>query len=224
MIDLLFIELGAVVTEVAGPYRCTVEIFCDPNRTPTYAGERRVAIDFEYLLDNLLDKASWGTVPIAAGRARYARIPNHPTRIVGPSFPGAAYEGIVTIRDEVVQADPILAAGYADAPARPYEYHVIASVDGTGRVAYYHGFHAEGVPTTGDAMELRVAHAGRSHYDPARTKVLYDPSDTTRFYAGARAADTVVSRTRPTGAVYMTIEAAATYKLGLPKLPPGAGK
>lgn len=223
MIDLLFVELGAVVTEVAGPTRCTVEIFCDPRVTPTYGTDRRVAIDFELLLEHVIEGQSWMMLGVAVSRAHYDRIIGHPSPAIGPSWPGGVYEGIVTIRHDLVRADPVLTEAYASAPAQPWEYHVVASIDASGTIRRYHGFHADLYKVSGDALELDVADAGKSHETSKRTRVLYDPTDTKTFFSGSIVDDYVVSRTRPSGAVYVAPEAAMAMGMGLPKLPPGAG-
>ena len=224
MIDLLFIELGAVVTEVLGPTRCTIEPFCGL-QPPTYDPQRRVELDFARSLDALLGDG--------AGVAQAAYDPfvcpadasGDPTGSppIGPCWPGAAYEGVVRIREDLVTASPILAAAADAHPGRPYEYQVVASVDEQTRtVRRYHGFHAEILRTEGDVLVLRVAHAGGSSTPRwAPGEVVYDPAKTDTFYSGPLVADRLVGK--HAGAVFIAIGDADGFAKDLPKLPPGAG-
>jgi len=226
MSDLLFIELGAVVTEVLGATRCTIEPFCDP-RPPTYAAGSRVEVDFAKSLDSLLAAGQHAQAQYdqfvgptdAAGRVAGSAP-------VGPSWPGAAYEGVVRIREDVVAANPTLAAAAAALPGHPWEYQVVASIDDkTKTVRRYHGFHAEVVRKEGASLVLRVAHAG-SGAEPrwAPQEVIYDPANTQKFYAGPLVADRVVGGARSAGAVFIALDAAVgTYAVEVPKLPPSAG-
>jgi hypothetical protein len=228
MSDLLFVELGAVVTEVRGPTRCTFEPFCDP-RGPTYGAERRIEVDFAHSLDSVLGAG-------LLAQAQYdqfvgptdARGRVNGSAPIGPSWPGAAYEGVVRIREDIATANPALAAAAAALPGRPWEYQVVASIDDkTGTVRRYHGFHAEILRDEGRILVLRVAHAGASaepRWSPR--EVAYDPANTETFYAGALVADRVVGGgldRRGSGAVFISLTAVADYLLELPKLPPGAG-
>lgn len=226
MIDLLFIELGAVVAEVVTASSCTVEIYCDPKANPTYDPSQRVPIDFAYLLEDLIRDRDWLTVGVAAAQAQYDRLAGHGSPPIGTRWPGGIYEGVVTIRADRVAASKVLAAAVARHPGQPWEYHVVTSIDGSGNVTRYHGFHAEVTKVHSSTLELRVADAGKSAVPDHRvTELLYDPSDTKRFYAGELVADYLVhGGTSPrAGAVYLTPDAAAAAGLSLPKLPPGAG-
>ena len=230
MIDLRFIEIGAVVTEILGPSRCTIEPFCDPARPPTYDPERRVEVDFELLLDNVLGSRNFLlAIELAAERALYDQIPNHRSPPIGPTWPGGGYEGIVTIREDIVRDNPILAAAVAALPGHPWEYQVIASIDEeTGKVARrFHGFHADVVDESGDAVVLRVADAGRSG-DPQspRKTVRYTPG-AAAFYRGALVAETAVrggKAPRRSGALFVSIDSLVSDGGSLPKLPAGLGE
>jgi hypothetical protein len=226
MIDLLFIEIGAVVTEILGPNRCTIEPYCHPEKPPTYDAEGRVEVDFALSLAAVL-----GDPVPAAMRALYDdqiddRIDKYVSRSIGPDWPGGAYEGIVSFREDVVKANATLAAAVATLPGRPWEYQVVVSVnEATGDVRRYHGFHAEVDKVDGDILVLRVAHAGRSADPSARVTVRYDPAETRTFYAGALVAENLVRSGRDprnSGAVFIGFEAAVGDGPSLPKLPPGA--
>jgi hypothetical protein len=229
MSDLLFVELGAVVTEVLGPSECAFELFCDP-QPPTYAVDRRVKADFSRSLDSVLATGS----PADAQYDQFvgplgAKGQVNGSPPLGPSWPGAAYEGIVRIRADLVSGSPQLAAAVAALPGHPYEYQVVASIDDqTKAVRRYHGYHAEVLRTEGNLLVLRVAHAGSSP-DPrwAPQEIIYDPADTEKFYTGPLVADRVIGGgpdPRGSGAVFISIGVASgSYMIEDPKLPPGAG-
>jgi hypothetical protein len=229
MIDILFVEIGAVVTEVLGPSRCTIEPFCDALKTPTYGAAGRVEVDLtRSLVDVLRDRGVITPIAIAARRAVYDQIEGYGGVPLGPSWPGGRYEGTIGIREDVLRSNATLAAAAALLPGRPWEYQVVASIDDeTGDVRRYHGFHAEVVKDEGEILLLRVANAGWSMdpNDPAR-EVRYDPSDTRTFYAGGLVAEHAVrgGRAPRSGAVFIELEAAERFALTIPKLPPGAGR
>jgi hypothetical protein len=231
MTDLMFVELGAVVTEVLGPTRCTIEPFCDL-QPPSYVAERRVEIDFARSLEHVLAEG----LPVQA-HAHYDPFVG-PTDAegqpcgsppIGPSWPGAAYEGVVRIREDLVAATPALAEAAAALPGRPWEYQVVASIDEQTRtVRRYHGFHAEILRDEGSTLVLRVAHAGGSE-EPSWVpcEVAYDAANAQKFYSGPLVADRVVGGgedRRSSGAVFIELEAAVSV-LGIKtaKLPRGAG-
>src|SRR5512138_754656 len=146
MTDLLFIEIGAVVTEIKGSIQCTIEPFCVAAPPPTYIAANRVTVDFANLLDSLRAKAM--DVATIADQAQYdlivATMAGRRVQI-GPNWPSGGYEGILCIREEIVAEDPILgpAANKLDGPR--YKYQVIASIAADKSVQRYHGFHAEAV-------------------------------------------------------------------------------
>lgn len=228
MIDLLFVEVGAVVTEILGPRRCTIEPFCHPATPPTYGAKDRVEVDFARSLAVVLSDSR---LPIPLAVAAAGALYDDGSAPIGPNWPGGGYEGSVSIREDVVKANATLAAAVATHPGHPWEYQVVISIDEkTGDVRRYHGFHAEIVKDEGDALLLRVANGGTSANlsSPATTarEVRYDPSDATTFYAGALVAEYVVAggrAPRSSGAVFITPEAAASFGVEVPKLPPGAG-
>src|ERR1041384_1380239 len=124
--DLLFVELGAIVTGVLGEKRCTVELCCDLAK-PSYGRDlaRRVEVDLSLSLDELVDNRGSGDVATAARRARYDQtipIEGLGCSPLGPSWPGGEYEGVLTVLAEVVKADPVLAAAAAKLAGRPWEY------------------------------------------------------------------------------------------------------
>ncbi|HWO25554.1 MAG TPA: hypothetical protein VNO30_42735 [Kofleriaceae bacterium] len=229
MSDLLFIELGAVVTEVQGQTVCTFEPFCTP-QPPTYAAQSRIKADFARSLDNVLVTGA----PEEAEYDQYIGPPNAEGRVsgslpVGPSWPGAAYEGVVRVRADLVAGSPALAAAAAALPGQPYEYQVVASVDAqTKAVRRYHGYYAEVLRTEGSVLVLRVAHGGSAAERRwAPTEVPYDPANTDKFYSGPLVADQLVgggADPRGTGAVFIALDVASgDYLIGDPKQPPGAG-
>jgi len=231
MVDLLFVELGAVVTEVLGPSRCTVELYCSVKAPPTYGAGDRVEFDFARSLENCLNADEQTPVGVAAQQAlydQYEQIKGHGSPLIGPDWPGASYEGIVSIRDHVVKTNAAFSAAAAALPGHPWEYQVVTSIDeATGEIRRYHGFHAEVVPNHGKPLELLVCHAGRSA-DPTspRRKIPYDPTNTARFYTGELVAGEIVKggpAPRSSGAVFINLEAAATSGVETPKLPPSAG-
>jgi hypothetical protein len=224
MSDLLFIEIGAAVTEVLGATRCTFEPFrgLEP---PTYAAARRIEADFARTLDSVL-----GT----GAQAEYDQFvgPTDPTGRplgsppIGPSWPGGTYEGVVRIREDIVSGNSALAAAAAAQSGRPYEYQVVASIDEqTGAVRRYHGFYAEVLRTQGSAFVLRVAHGGTSaapRWSPQ--EVIYDPADTTRFYSGGLVPERGIVVGGGSGAVFIALGVASSvYLLEVPKLPVSAG-
>ena len=229
MSDLLFIELGAVVTEVQGEMECTFEPFCTP-APPTYAAGSRIKANFARSLDNVLDDGA----PEEAEYDQYIGPPDAEGRVsgslpIGPNWPGAAaYEGVVRIREDLVTANPALAAAVAALPGQPYEYQVVASVDSNKGVRRYHGYHAEVLRTEGSVLVLRVAHGGSSA-EPrwAPNEVPYDPANTDKFYSGPLVADRLVgggADPRGTGAGFISIDVAGGgYLIEDPKQPPGAG-
>ena len=226
MIDLLFIEIGAVVTELLGPGRCTIEPFCHPAQPPTFQRDRRVEVDFAESLGARLDGGGGGLakVAIATARALYDQFDGDSAPI-GPSWPGGGYEGVLGVRDTLVQHSKLLAAAVASLPGQPWEHRFIASIDeATGEIRRYHGFHAEVMREDAGGLVLRVAHAGGSAmtgWAASAREVRYAPGDK-RFYTGALVADQL-ARTGRGGALYMTSDAASTFGTSLPKLPPGAG-
>lgn len=228
MTDLLFVEIGAVVTEVLGPTRCTIEPFCDPARPPTFAADRRIEIDFAHALESVLaERSGWTrTVAMAVREARYDVL-GYGSPPIGPSWPGGGYEGVVVIREDLVRASAVLAEAAASLPGHPWEHQVIVSIDEeTGLVRRYHGFHAEVVEDAGAALGLRVFPAGASGDASLARQVRYAPADRATFHAGELVADRAVAggrSPRRAGAVFMTLEAAEREGLDLPKLPPGAG-
>lgn len=230
MEDILFVEMGAVVTEVLGPTRCTIEPWCDGKRPPTYSAGERFEVDFALLLDNVLKHRELLTSFGAGGlRAHFDQIPDHPSTPIGPSWPGGLYEGVVSIREDLVRRNPKLAAAVARLPGRPWEYQVVASVDKeTGSVRRYHGFHAEVTGEEGDALVLDiVANAGRSaELSASRRTVRYDPRDTAMFYSGPLVAESAIRggrMTRRSGAVFLAVDSLAAIGGSLPKLPAGLG-
>jgi hypothetical protein len=176
------------------------------------------------------------------------KLPVHPVHgfggtPIGPSFPGCEYEGVVSILEDDVNANATLKEAVATFPGHRWEYQVVVSVDEASGVArHYHGFHAEILKDEGDTLVLLVANARMSALPDwaatART-VPYDPRKTETFYTGARVAENLeMSYTgarvaenlvaggpsrRRSGAVYMTAEAAASFGIDVPKLPPGLG-
>lgn len=229
MIDLLFVEIGAVVTEIRGPNQCTIEPFCSMEKLPTYGAENRVEVDLGLLLEKVLNgSGSLITVGSAVQRALYDQMDNHRSPPIGPNWPGGGYEGVVSVRDDVVKANATLAGAVAALPGRSWEYQVVASIDEeTRKVQRYHGFHAKLVTTEGDVLVLEVADAGKSE-DPSspRKTVRYNPADIETFYSGALVAENLVRagwEPGNSGAVF--IAAAALNDGGaLPKLPPGLGE
>ena len=234
MIDLLFVELGAVVTEILGSTRCTIEPFCHPTKPPTYSAEDRLEVDFAFSLAGILSNGSQEPTVTAVQRAlyhQYDQIDGLGSVPIGPSWPGGGYEGIVNIREDIVRANAKLAAAAAILPGRPWEHQVVTSIDEvTGKILHYHGFHAEIIEDEGNTLVLKVAHAGKSMDPPDPDspwkKVRYSPADTTRFYTGALIANNLIRGgeiLRRSGAVFITLEEAANSNINLPKLPPGAG-
>ncbi len=224
MTDLLFIELGAVVTEVLGPTRCTVEPFCDPEDPPTYAPEDRVEVDFAQSLDHVL--SIHGPKGVAQ-HARYDQVvaPNGTSRVpIGPSWPGGGHEGIVSVREDVVQGNGVLAAAANALAGARCTYQVIVSVDPNSTVRRYHGFPAKYLRNEGAAIVFEIANRdGEIAYDPNA------PGAAERFYAGDLVEGNVLRgglAPGSTGAVFMNL-AALTSLVGvdeeLPKLPPSAG-
>lgn len=240
MKELLFIELGAVVTEILGSRKCTIEPFCDPDpkKAPTYKAENRIEIDFVDSLEYIMENRGLDSVEIAIPRVQYDhyiqtkdpdQINSHDSKRIGPRWPSGGYEGIVTIRKEVVDAKKTLADAAKALPGQPYEYQVVTLIDDATGVAVqrYHGFHAQIVKKEGDILWLDVAHAGASlDQSSPRKTIPYDPADTTRFYAGKLVAESVLGSSHApgsSGAVFITLEEAARLGVEEPKLPPGAG-
>jgi hypothetical protein len=228
MIDMLFVEIGAVVTEVTGPSRCTIEAFCHPAKPPTYNVNDRIEVDLAFSIENVLTDP--GLLVVTGNAPRWAMYDQgYGSAPIGPSWPGGGYEGVVSVRADVVKANATLAAAAAELPGQPWEYQVVTSIDEeTGTVARrYHGFHAELVEAESGVLVLQVADAGKSA-DPSspRWTVRYDPADTETFYAGELVAENLVrgdGSPRNSGAVFITLEAVESFGGSLPKLPPGAG-
>lgn len=238
MSDLLFVELGAVVKEVLARSECKYILFCSVE-TPTYT-ESCVVADFKNTLKDVLDSP----LPLtdALTDVKYDQDQVNGSPLLGPNWPGAAYEGVVRIRESSVTG--ALTAAWDSLPGYRYEYQVVASVDEQNKtVKRYRGFHAKVVEKDG-ALWLQVAYGGTGRYQEQEPKwalkeawkeVPYDPADTNTFYSGAVLADKLDGAGKlygaelikagatpgSSGAVFISFDAA--FGIEVPKQPPGAG-
>ena len=222
MIELLFIEIGAILTEVRGSLKCTIEPFCSPALPPTYKAERRVEVDFTRSLDNI----SSGTPPAdIAQQALYDQLfaPTAGRRVaLGPSWPGGGYEGIVTVREDELKLNDLLSAAASSLAGPRCKYQVVATIDPGGTVRRYHGFPAEILRIEGSAIILKLtSRAGEIKYDPSA-------SDAPGFYTGGLVDGNVLGAGRAPGYIGgLFLSQTASSSLGadeeLPKLPPSAG-
>jgi len=231
MVDMLFVEIGAVVTEILGPSRCTIAPYSGLEGPPAYGAEGHVEVDFELSLDEVLRNRAWLlSVEVTALRAVVDRTDDLGSAAIGPTWPGGVYEGVVSFRQDVLQTNATLAAAAAALPGSPWEYQIVASIDeDTGQVrSRYQGFHAEIVEDLrGGVLVLQVVNAGRSAEPSSpRMTVRYDPADTKTFYAGPLVAKDLVRggpEPRKSGAVFIALEAVQRFALAVPKLPVSAG-
>jgi len=230
MIDLLFIEIGAVVTEILGRNRCTIEPWCQLKSVPTYGRENRVEVDFTLMLEETLrNRGVLLTVGVAAQRAMHDRIEDHYSAHIGTEWPGGGYHGVVSFRDELVRTDATLARAVSTLPGQPWEYQFVSSIDEeTGEIVQrYHGFHAQVVGEEDETLVLEIVQAGKSVEPSAsRRTVRYDPRDTKTFYSGELVAENLVRGgrdPRSTGAVFIAADALPNFTGLLPKLPPSLG-
>lgn len=240
MTDMLFIELGAVVTEILGSTQCTIEPFCVVAPPPTYSPANRFTVDFAWLLDSLRGQPM--DVAAIADQAQYDLIvaPMTGRRVqIGPNWPSGGCEGILCIRDNIVKEDLKILGPAAEKLVGPrYKYQVIVSfvADAVDKsVRRYHGFHAEGIEIMNGSIKFQIKsvdRTGKIIYVP----ITYDPnaSDATvKFYTGNLVADNIIIQTNltsgQTGPVFINLDLDAGSTLSsqlideLPKLPPGAG-
>jgi hypothetical protein len=231
MTDLLFIELGAVVTGFPAPDQCTIEPFCDPNSPPTYYDPTKwYTVDFKQLLDIIpqKDTAQYDQIVYPMTGCRVA---------IGPKWPGGGYEGILCVRYNLVASNsvdrnPVLgaAADMLDGPV--WRYQVIASIDqDTGTVVRrYHGFPAQVFQNNG-TIKFQIVNRNDKITD---TSITFDPNASDKdenFYAGDLVSDNdnIVSgnvQVGDRGAVFINLEKLPPNFTGgdeLPKLPPSAG-
>lgn len=224
MIELLFIEIGAVLTEIRGDLRCAIEPFCSPALPPTYKPDRRVEVDFSRSLENLADETPLEEI---AQQALYdqlvAPIPGRRVPI-GPSWPGGGYEGIVSVREDTLMGNDLLATAASSLAGPRCKYQIVATIDPQRTVRRYHGFHAQILRIEDRKIVLKVGSCPEEIvYDPAAA----DAAD--KFYAGALVDGNILrAGVAPgsTGGLFMT-QSAFSILTGvdeeLPKLPPSAG-
>jgi hypothetical protein len=214
MTDVLFIELGAVVTGTLGLAQCNIEPLCASNAVPTYNDPTKwYLVDFAQSLDNLGNE-----------NALYDQIisPNTVSRVpIGPSWPGGGHEGILCIRHDTVLSIPLLRDAAATLAGPRCRYQVIVSIGPGGAVQRYHGFPAEELQYNDDKIAFNVGKCSGIVYDPS------DPQITSKFYTGNLVPENLVT-TRPAqgpAPVFINVAAFPQFQLGdeLPKLPPSAG-
>lgn len=217
--DLLFIELGAVVTQVLGSTLCTVEAFS--NQPPTYDPKKGFTVDFTKSLEHFLISQPVGDAP---GGAWYDQIvcPMPGRRVaIGPSFPGGGYEGILCVRDGVVSDSGVLAPAATAQGVPSWRYQVIASIAADKTIRRYHGFKAE-VVSKGNSIIFNI----EGHNDP----ITYNPGDLD-FYTGSVLFNENIltngAGAGSQGVVFMNVDVflnTITWMDDeLPKLPPSAG-
>jgi hypothetical protein len=224
MIELLFIEIGAVLAEIRGEHRCAIEPFCSPALPPTFKPDRRVEVDFARSLDNLSDETPLEQL---AQQALYdqlvAPIPGRRVPI-GPSWPGGGYEGIVSVREDALKTNDLLATAASSLAGPRCKYQIVATIDPQRTVRRYHGFHAQVLRLEGRAIVLKVGNCpGEIKYDPDAAGAA------DKYYAGELVDGNILrAGVAPgsTGGLFMTqtaFSSLAGVDEEFPKLPPSAG-
>jgi len=181
MTDLLFIELGAVVTEIKGPNWCSIEPYCNLN-PPTYAPDNRVAVNFADSLGHAsLENVKYDQIVHPAGN----RVQ------IGPGWPGGGYEGILCVRESFVRTyvndnnSSTLATAANTLSGPRCRYQVVASIAGDGEVRRYHGFWAEVTNIQNNtSIEFKLVDLNGNIINHP---IAYDPSaldKDAKFYAG----------------------------------------
>jgi hypothetical protein len=237
MTDLLFIELGAVVTETLGTNLCTIEPYCNTDYPPTYHSTKRVMV-------NLAESVDYLNPEYALEYAKYDQLQVEGNvgsgRLLGPIWPGGCYEGILRVRETLVQDNSILKAAAEELPGgeQRYNYQVIVSIADDGTVRRYHGFHVESVQNIGGAIKFRIKKKDAESVTDCH-EITYS-SDSQRFYHGAQVeshpVDNVISERfkndqwGTSGAVFIDVyssdaDSSEFWALAdeVPKLPPSAG-
>jgi hypothetical protein len=228
MTDLLFIELGAVVTETKGTNQCTIEPYCGQNE-PTYLPNNRVDVNFADSVGN-----------VSPANALYDQIvyPASNREQIGPSWPGAGHEGILCARESLVHDNGILSAAATTLTTLRgprCRYQVIASIADNNDVQRYHGFVAE-VVLIDNMIVFKLVDVNGHTVD---TPIKYTPNGQgmdAKFYTGYQVDGytidgNVVRGTVPVGTqgvVFMNLDAFDQVDRDwiiavAPKQPPGAG-
>lgn len=222
MSELLFVELGAAVRTVLGETKCLFVPYCTMAK-PTYEDENCLEADFTKTLNHVL---VYGPAVESAEYDQFVDAIGSPP--IGPSWPGAMYEGVVRIREDLVTGKLKDAAGKLT--GNIYEHQVVAVVVEGQEVRRYCGFHAEVARMEGSVLVLKVANGGTGGTEApswVKEEVHYNPADTEQFYSGPLVADWVIgggALPGSSGAVYILRETAATvYGLSVPKKPPSYG-
>jgi hypothetical protein len=179
MTDVLFIELGAVVTEIKGPNWCSIEPYCNLN-PPTYDPDNRVAVNFADSLGHAsLENVKYDQIVYPAGN----RVQ------IGPGWPGGGYEGILCVRENFVRTyvdsnnNSTLAIAANTLSGPRCRYQVIASIADDKEVRRYHGFWAQ-VISTNNGIDFKLVNLNG---DIIGNSITYDPSDVNKavkFYVG----------------------------------------
>lgn len=225
MIDLLFVELGAVVAELQSPTSCTFLPFCNVAYPPDPSSSTRIPVDFTRSLGHVLTSCALDEVE---QQVMYDEILGAGRTPIGPTWPGGGYEGIISILSTVVANNPTLSAAVSTLDGyqkTPWRYQVIASIADDKTVRRYHGFQATVTGTDGPAILLEIGAA------PHKIKyVPTEPGVEQKVYTGDRVAGNLLHGTPAsgsTGAVFLAPTAfttpTGTLADDLPKLPPNAG-
>jgi len=227
MTDLLFIEIGAVVTEILGKTHCVIEPFCHANYSPTFNSNNYFEVDFAQLLDSLLLDQTMDPTSVAE-KTQYDLIlaPMTGRRVqIGPNWPGGGYEGILCIREDAVQSNNLLIQATSKLDGPRYRYQVIASIAADKTARRYHGYQAEVIDSKDGTISFKIGgHTDVFTYAPADSDVAV------KFYTGDLVAENIIINASlmpgQIGPVFMNLEkfTATSYLADeLPKLPPGAG-
>jgi hypothetical protein len=205
MTDLLFIELGAVVTGFPAPAQCTIEPFCDPNVPPTYYDPTKwYTVDFNQFLDNVQnDTALYDQIVLPVAGHRMS---------IGPNFPGGGYEGILCVRYNFALNDGILGPAAGALDGSPRKYQVITSIAQGVPIQRYHGF-------------LAQYNNGSNTLTIGKHTIPYE-SNPKKFYTGNQVDGTIIPplpvQSGP-ASVFINLDAFSVLGDELPKLPPSAG-
>jgi hypothetical protein len=225
MTDLLFIELGAVVTQILGSTRCYIEPFCAAEPGPSYQPQNHFEVDFALLLEshlNNLDEAAYDQIVRPTTASRVA---------IGPKWPSGGYEGILCVRENKMLNGgtlSFLGSAASELAGPRCRYQVIASI-GQGKIRRYHGFAAQIVSKGSDnAFDFKIMSNGQTT-GPAFS---CGPGNSNAFYTGSLvdniALDGILNSSMQVdtqGAVFIDLDSSGfTEGEGqLPKLPPAGG-
>jgi hypothetical protein len=149
--------------------------------------------------------------------------------VIGPLFPGGGYEGILCVRDDIVQNTALLANAVQNLTPL-CTYQLIASIDQNGKIRRYHGFPAKDLQYNGNTINSPISEP--IGFTVGDYKLSYNPNgpDSGKFYTGTRVSGNLLTGNILTlspgqgfAPVFIDVSSLPDLANLSPKLPPGAG-